>query len=341
MPDGARSASAPVTTGAVRVATVSLNPAIDQTASVPNFTAGAVNRVEREQSDAGGKGVNVASFLAHTGHAVAVTGLLGSDNATLFERLFDENRIVDRFVRLRGSTRVNVKIVDTANDRVTDINFPGLRPAPADLAALTAAVDALAETAEWFVLTGSVPADVPSNFYATLIARLKARGRSVLLDTSGPPFAAAVGTAPDAIKPNIDELQELIGRKLSDDDAIVEAARSLLARGIRTVAVSMGPRGALFVEDGAAVLAVPPKIAVKSTVGAGDAMVAGLIAGKLQGLDLGECARLGTVYSLGALGQIGPRLPAPEILRTYAPEVTLRHLDHAHQWVGERSSPAR
>ena len=169
-----------MTTGAVRVATVSLNPAIDQTASVPNFTAGAVNRVEREQSDAGGKGVNVASFLAHTGHAVAVTGLLGSDNATLFERLFDENRIVDRFVRLRGSTRVNVKIVDTANDRVTDINFPGLRPAPADLAALTAAVDALAETAEWFVLTGSVPADVPSNFYATLIARLKARGRTAM-----------------------------------------------------------------------------------------------------------------------------------------------------------------
>jgi 1-phosphofructokinase len=326
---------------AVRVATVSLNPAIDQTASIPNFTAGAVNRVEREQSDAGGKGVNVASFLAHTGHTVAVTGLLGSDNATLFERLFAENGIADRFVRLPGATRVNVKIVDAANDRVTDINFPGLRPAPKDLAALSAAVDVLAETAEWFVLTGSVPADVPPDIYARLIARLKARGRSVLLDTSGPPFAAAVGAAPDAIKPNIDELEELVGTKLTDDDAIVAAARSLVARGIRTVAVSMGARGALFVEADAAVLAVPPKIGVKSTVGAGDAMVAGLIAGKLQGLDLGACARLGTAYSIGALGQIGPRLPAPDILLTYAPEVTLRHLDHAHRWIGEPSSPAR
>jgi 1-phosphofructokinase len=326
---------------AVRVATVSLNPAIDQTASVPNFTAGAVNRVEREQSDAGGKGVNVASFLAHMGHAVAVTGLLGSDNATLFERLFAENGIVDRFVRLPGATRVNVKIVDSANDRVTDINFPGLQPAPADLAALTVAVDALAGTAEWFVLTGSVPAEVPRDVYATLIARLKARGRNVLLDTSGPAFAAAVDAAPDAIKPNIDELEELVGRKLADDDAIVEAARTLVARGIRTVAVSMGARGALFVEADAAVLAVPPKIAVKSTVGAGDAMVAGLIAAKLQGLDLGACARLGTAYSLGALGQIGPRLPAPDILLTYVPEVTIRHFDHAHPSAGERSSPAR
>ena len=325
----------------VRVATVSLNPAIDQTASIPNFTAGAVNRVEHEQSDAGGKGVNVASFLAHTGHAVAVTGLLGRDNAVLFERLFAENGIVDRFVRLPGATRVNVKIVDAANDRVTDINFPGLRPAFADLAALNAAVDVLAESAQWFVLTGSVPADVPRDIYARLIARLKVRGRNVLLDTSGPPFAAAVDAAPDAVKPNIDELEELVGRKLADHDAIVEAARSLVARGIRTVAVSMGARGALFVEADAAVLAIPPNIAVKSTVGAGDAMVAGLIAGKLQGLDLGGCARLGTAYSLGALGQIGPRLPPPEILLAYAPDVRLRHLDHAHRWVGEPSSPAR
>ena len=140
-----------------RVATVSLNPAIDQTANVANFTEGAVNRVARERSDAGGKAVNVASFLAHTGHSVAVTGFLGTDNAGPFERLFVESRIVDRFVRLPGSTRVNVKIVDDAQERVTDINFPGLRPGARDLAALTAAIDELAETAEWFALSGSVP----------------------------------------------------------------------------------------------------------------------------------------------------------------------------------------
>jgi 1-phosphofructokinase len=315
----------------LRVATVSLNPAIDQTANVPNFTAGAVNRVVHEQSDAGGKGVNVASFLAHTGHVVAVTGLLGQDNAGPFERLFVENRIVDRFVRLPGSTRVNVKVVDEVQDRVTDINFPGLRPSACDLTELTAAVDTLAETAEWFVLSGSVPADVPTDIYAALIARLKLHGRTVLLDASGAPLAAAIDTAPDVIKPNIDELEGLLGRRFEDEDAIVAAARSLLARGIRTVAVSMGARGAVFVEADGAVLAVPPKIVVKSTVGAGDAMVAGLIAGKLQRLPLGECARLATAYSLGALGEIGPRLPALEVLRTFAPAVTIRHLDHAHQ----------
>jgi 1-phosphofructokinase family hexose kinase len=325
---------------AVRVATVSLNPAIDQTANVPNFTAGTVNRVARAQSNAGGKGVNVAAFLAHTGHAVAVTGLLGRDNATLFDLLFAENRIVDRFVRVPGSTRVNVKIVDDVHNSVTDMNFPGLQPSADDLTALAAAIDALAASAEWFVLSGSVPASVPHDIYAQLIARLKRRGRTVLLDTSGPPFAAAIGAAPDVIKPNIDELQELLGRRLDGPAAVVAAARSLIERGIRTVAVSLGARGAIFVEAGGAVSAVPPEIVVKSTVGAGDAMVAGLIAGKLRGLDLGACARLATAYSLAALGAIGAQPPAPETLLNFAPRVTVSRLDDARETAGAHSAPA-
>lgn len=328
-----------MTARAVGVVTVSLNPAIDQTANVPGFTAGTVNRVVRAQSDAGGKGINVAAFLAHTDHAVAVTGLLGSDNAGLFERLFEEKGIADHFVRLPGSTRVNIKIVDDVHAGVTDINFLGLRPEPRDLAALTTAIDMLAESAEWFVLSGSVPADVPNDIYATLIARLKLHRRTVVLDASGLPLRAAIEAAPDIIKPNIDELQELLGRQVVGDDAIVAAARELLSRGIRMVAVSMGPRGAIFVEGTAAVLAVPPKIAVKSTVGAGDAMVAGLIAAKLRGLDLSECARLATAYSIGALGEIGPRLPAPAVVSSFARDVTIRRFEDARATAGASRLP--
>jgi 1-phosphofructokinase len=321
----------------VRIVTVSLNPAIDQTAAVQNFAAGEVNRVLHVQSDAGGKGVNVASFLAHTGHAVTVTGLLGRDNAGPFERLFAESGIVDRFVRIPGSTRVNVKIVDDVLDRITDINFPGLCPGANDLARLDAAIDSLAETAQWFVLSGSVPAGVPSDVYAAMVRRLAALGRTVVLDASGPAFAAAIDAAPAIIKPNLHELEELLGQPLGGDDAIVETARSLLERGIRTVAVSMGARGAIFVESGGAVHAVPPKAAVKSTVGAGDAMVAGLIAAKLQGRNLTACARLATAYAVGALGEIGPHLPGLGVLHQLAPEVTIRKLDHAHQDLVRRS----
>ena len=126
--------------------------------------------------------------------------------------------------------------------------FSACGPNPRDLAALTTAIDMLAESAEWFVLSGSVPADVPNDIYATLIARLKLHRRTVVLDASGLPLRAAIEAAPDIIKPNIDELQELLGRQVVGDDAIVAAARELLSRGIRMVAVSMGPRGAIFVE---------------------------------------------------------------------------------------------
>ena len=314
-------------TVASRIATVSLNPAIDQTALVPDFAAGAVNRVEREQSDAGGKGVNVASFLAQFGLSVAVTGILGENNIEPFVRLFSEKGIDDRFVRLPGLTRVNVKIVDERQDRVTDINFPGLAVGDGDLARLDAAIDALAADTGWFVLSGSVPAGVPDTVYAELVTNLKKRGKTVVLDASGPPFAAAIGTGPDVIKPNIEELQELVGRNLATHGDIVAAAKQLIDQGIGLVAVSMGPDGALFVERDAAVLAVPPNITVKSTVGAGDAMVAGIVTGTLRGLDLSDRARLATAFSLGALGEIGPRLPPPDVVESFVPRVRIQPVD--------------
>jgi 1-phosphofructokinase len=315
-------------TVATRIATVSLNPAIDQTALVPNFAAGAVNRVEHEQSDAGGKGVNVASFLAQFGLSVAVTGILGENNIEPFVRLFAEKGIVDRFVRLPGLTRVNVKIVDERQDRVTDINFPGLSVGTDDLARLNEEIDALAADTGWFVLSGSVPEGVPNTVYADLVTSLKTRGKTVVLDASGPAFAAAIPTGPDVIKPNIEELQELVGRNLAGHGDIVAAAKQLIDQGIGLVAVSMGPDGALFVERDAAVLAVPPNITVKSTVGAGDAMVAGIVTGTLRGLDLADRARLATAFSLGALGEIGPRLPPPDVVESFMPRVRIQPVDN-------------
>src|SRR5438105_8840919 len=112
-----------------KVITITLNPAIDQTLGIPGFAAGAVNRVAWSQQDAGGKGVNVAALLADLGVPVAATGFLGADNPTLFENLFRQKGIEDRFVRVAGATRVGIKIVDDRMaGRTTDVNFPGLEP---------------------------------------------------------------------------------------------------------------------------------------------------------------------------------------------------------------------
>ncbi len=305
-----------------RIATVTLNPAVDLTVSVPNFRAGQVNRAQSSQADPGGKGVNVASWLADYGCAVAVTGFLGSENDQIFRQLFQQKQIDDRFVRIAGSTRTGIKVVDPLTQSTTDINFPGQTPCEADLAQLTAIVEALAADHDWLVFSGSIPAGAPLSTYRDLINRVV--DKNVLLDTSGEAFRQAMQATPTIIKPNVDELGEYLGRPLESESAILAAAHEFLQRGVQTVVVSMGKQGALFVEAGEAVHAAPPVVVVKSTVGAGDAMVAGIVAGKSRGLSLAECARLATAFSLDAITHVGSGMSSPEAVAAFMPQVVVR-----------------
>ncbi len=189
-----------------KITTLTLNPAIDLTIAVPNFRAGQVNRALSSQADPGGKGVNVASWLADYGFDVAVTGFLGAENDQIFRRLFEQKRIDDCFVRIAGSTRTGIKVVDPISQSTTDINFPGETPSQADLAQLTAIVEDLAAGSDWLVFSGSIPAGAPRTAYRDLIER--ASGKNVLLDTSGEAFRQAMLATPTIIKPNVDELSE-------------------------------------------------------------------------------------------------------------------------------------
>ncbi len=312
----------------MKFATVTLNPAIDLTAVVSHFTLDTVNRGESMRFDPGGKGVNVASYLADYGCEVAVTGFLGRENAEIFERMFAHKRIADRFVRVPGQNRVGVKIVDPASQTTTDLNMPGLAPSQEDAARLLETLEEMAGTGEyaWFALSGRLPLGVPDDFYAVLIERLKKAGVRSALDTSQAALRCGAAAGPDLIKPNIDELQALVGRELSGDASVEQAARALLESGIRWVAVSMGRRGALLVERDSAWLAQPPAVEVASTVGAGDAMVAGLIAGLEQGLSLPDCARLATAFALSAITRIGANLPPRGELEDYARQVVIRQV---------------
>ncbi len=290
------------------VVTVTLNPAIDQTVRVAGFAAGQVNRVAQSRADAGGKGVNVACFLADLGVDVAATGFLGHDNIALFERLFEQKGVKDRFVTLAGSTRVGLKIVDVVTRQTTELNFPGLTPGNDELTDLFERISELAEPGRWFVLAGSVPVGVPDEVYAQLIAAIHEGGGGVVLDTSGRPLQAALANPPDVMKPNLDELGELWGAELDTPDAVRDAARSLLDRGVERVVVSMEANGAVFVDRELALLARPPRIPIASlasTVGAGDAMVAGIVFGLLHDLPLAHLARIATASGAYAVTRIG------------------------------------
>jgi 1-phosphofructokinase len=291
----------------IEVVTVTLNPAIDQTLDIPEFAAGKVNRVRNSCARPGGKGVNVAAALSDFKVSVGVTGFLGRDNAAGFEVMFAARRIEDHFIRVPGQTRTGIKIADAALQQTTDINFPGLAPRRADLSALTRTLDRLAAPGRWFVLSGSLPPGLDAGTYARLVARLRKSGAKILLDTSGEPLRQAIEAWPDIIKPNVHELEALVGRRLTGVPSIVRAVRPLLARGIEMAAVSMGEKGACFVTPEQCVVALPPKVKVKSTVGAGDAMVAGILAARLVGASLETTARMATAFALEVLtrGQSG------------------------------------
>jgi len=308
------------------IATITLNPAIDKSVAIPNFTAGEVNRVNWEQSDPGGKGVNVASFLADLGFNTSVTGFIGIENASIFEKLFHQKNMADSFVRIPGKTRVNVKIIDELQKTITDINYPGPAPTEQDITDLKKKIHNLVFDHDWFVLSGSLPNGVPTEFYSAVLKYLKAAGKYVVLDTSGDALRDALGEAPYAIKPNIAELEELLGRSLTSEQEVVEAAKSLVNQGIEYVIVSMGKQGALFVSGTESVIAVPPPIDVKSTVGAGDAMVAGFIAAKIRGFSLENCARLSTATAMGALTQLGPKLAETQVLESYMQQISVRKI---------------
>ncbi|MCP3942137.1 MAG: 1-phosphofructokinase [Desulfobacteraceae bacterium] len=293
-----------------KIVTITLNPAIDQTIAIDNFTAGMVNRVQTVRNDAGGKGVNVAACLSDYGFQVTVTGFIGEKNSDLFEHLFELKRIQDRFLRIDGDTRTGIKIIDKIQQETTDINFPGQVPGPRHVQELFRVIDGLNSKHVWFVIAGSIPSGTSVKIYRELICKIKEKGGQVALDSTGEGFRQAINAIPSMVKPNIEELQEFCGHTLNSREEAIGAARQLLNRGIQTVVVSMGKEGALFLENDVVIHAKPPEVVVESTVGAGDAMLSGMVAGKIEHKSLGECARLATAFSVVAVSNIGAGIPS-------------------------------
>jgi 1-phosphofructokinase len=288
-----------------KIVTITLNPALDHTIHLPQFQAGEVNRVQQQRIDPGGKGINVAKVIRALGYPVAVTGFLGQDNSKVFNEYFQRQAINNFFVEVTGAARVNIKIVDDHSGQVTEINFPGLTSTCADLAQLTGVIRRLAGEQQWFVISGSLPQGLPDTIYRQLIELLKEQRVKVLLDSSGLALREGIKAMPDAIKPNLEELSQLMGKPLEKESEITKAIAELLAGGIKQVIVTLGSQGAIIADKDQTLRVRPPAVIAKSTVGAGDALVAGFVVGQTQGLSLAECARLGTAAASASVIQPG------------------------------------
>jgi len=309
-----------------RVVTVTLNPALDRTLYFTQFQVGQVNRVGKERLDPAGKGINVAKVIKSLGHDVAVSGFLGRENANIFEDYFQAHEISNYFIKVDGATRVNTKIVDQASGVVSELNFPGIHYGTSNLKELEQVIQQLAIESKLFVLSGSLPEKAPIDIYRKLTEILKSHDCKVFLDTSGAALAEGIKAKPYAIKPNLDELKQLVGHSLDREIDVLNAVETLISGGITKVVISLGGKGALVADRTQRLLVRPLDVKVSSTVGAGDALVAGLVYGEALGMSLEEQARWATAVAAASVAQPGTQAGNLKDVEKLLPKVIIEEM---------------
>ncbi len=272
--------------------TVTLNPAIDYLVYVPELIPGSIMRSQKEKIFCGGKGINVSLILQELGIQSTAMGFIAGFVGTAIEQELKGGDIHTDFVQLKsGSTRINVKI---RSECETDINAGGPEIAKSDVKALFEKLDRL-NSGDTLVLAGSIPHTLPADIYERIMELLYGRGVRFVVDATKDLLLNSLKHRPFLIKPNDQELSEIFGTDIATPDTAVKYARELQTRGAVNVLVSMGIRGAVLVDEyGKEHYISASSGNTVNTVGAGDSMVAGFIAGYTQKEDYEYALRLGT-----------------------------------------------
>jgi 1-phosphofructokinase len=310
--------------------TVTANPSVDRTIEVPGLVRGGLHRATGVHVQPGGKGINVARALVCNGiKARAVVPAGGAEGEQLISLLSDYSIEVVRVPAL-GPVRMNVSVIEP-DATVTKLNEPGARLTATETRALADAVINAAHDASWVVVAGSLPPGVEPEFYAELIRRLAGEDVQVAVDTSGPALLAAVTAKPSLIKPNHHELEEAANRPLRTLKDVVEAAQELRHLGAGAVLASLGSDGAVLVDGEGCWHAEAPVVLARSSVGAGDATLAGFLAGGGQG---DQALVSGVAWGAAAVSLPGSTMPRPDDLH---PELVQVHqgIDMGRQLKGD------
>lgn len=272
--------------------TLTLNPAIDYVVQLDTpLTPGAINRTHSEVFQFGGKGINVSNVLRALGLPTTALGFIAGFTGLGLEEALQKAGLATDFIRLpQGNTRINMKLKGAQE---TEINGSGPDVTEEALLSLFTRLEAL-QAGDVLVLSGSVPHSLPDDIYGQILCRLEGKDITAVVDAAGPALTCALPCRPFLIKPNRQELETLFGAALSSDEEILSCARRLQSQGARNVLVSLAGDGALLLDETGKAHRLPcPAGPVINSVGAGDSMVAGFLAGWLQTGDYGDALRLG------------------------------------------------
>ena len=265
------------------IVTVTLNAAIDRTLTVPNFQRGQRHRASAGLTLAGGKGINVARALKALGVPVVATGLVGGVTGTRIVEELTAEAILNDFVHIEGESRTSTAVVDPTGNTYTEINEWGPAVTKDELAVLLDKLHYLTQGAELVIFAGSLPRDVPDEFYAEAIHDLARRHVLSVLDTEGEPLRLGVEAEPFLVSPNQREAEALVGQEFHDDEDFRLALDQI---------AELGPRNVIVTTDTGCVAllreereprrfrAVAPRVEPVSTVGSGDVLLAAFVAAR-------------------------------------------------------------
>ncbi|MBE7010069.1 MAG: 1-phosphofructokinase family hexose kinase [Ruminococcaceae bacterium] len=304
-----------------------MNPAFDITLEVDSFLPGATNRVLKKNQHAAGKGMNVALVARRFYEDVTVLGFCPEADKKPYEEALLQAGIDRELLPVSGRVRSNIKIYDRQRGVTTELNEAGFSVSKESCSLLLERYAARLDDACVVVLTGSLPKCAPQDFYATCAYLAAQKGVPVVLDAEGDPFLHGLKAGVYAVKPNEEELSKFAGKTLKREAEILEAMSRLKKAGVSLAVASFGKKGACFMQENATIFTSCPKVEVKSTVGAGDSMVALIACGIAEAQPLSQMAALATAAGSVTASCEGTDLCDKETVIEKSREVTLRYVD--------------
>ncbi|HEY8082045.1 MAG TPA: 1-phosphofructokinase family hexose kinase [Solirubrobacterales bacterium] len=278
------------------ILTVTLNAAIDRTIAVPNFRLGHRHRAVESRTVAGGKGINVARALSLLGHPVIATGFVGGPTGSRVAEQLREEAVLTDFTRIAGETRINLAVIDPTSNDQTEINERGPAVSREEVDRFVDRLDYLARGASICVLAGTLPPGAGDDLYARLVKMLRERDVAVVLDAEGEAMVAGLRAGASIVTPNEREAEELVGQEFSDDSDLSQGLSELVRLGA-TEAVITQPEGCVAVvgegSERRFLEARTKALDPVSTVGSGDAFLAGYVAARHGGRGHEDCLAYG------------------------------------------------
>lgn len=298
--------------------TLTLNPSVDYMVELDDIVLGELNRSKKEKKFPGGKGINVSRVLRSLEMESKATGFLGGFTGKYVEEFLNREGIYTAFIKVDGDTRINIKL---KADNETEINARGPEVSPLALGLLKEQIKQIGK-GDYLVLAGSIPSSMPRPIYEELVKICHGNGAEVIVDAEGDLLKTVLEYRPFLIKPNHHELGQFFNRDISTTEDAVFYGRKLIEAGAKNVIVSLAEKGAVYINESAAYVASVPKGEVKSSVGAGDSMVAGFLAQYLKTDNLKEAFRYSVASGSATAFSIG--LCTAEQVEQLLPEVKLQ-----------------